>query len=254
MFLSSFAASESLCVAVATPVFPPRSLATGTCGISPQCWPGNVSLSLSLVGQQLRNYRRLFQCSRLWSRPSLRQRWSQRTSAYCHVTLSLPLARSLADSRSRSLARSLARQAWCLFAWPPARTPARLPARRPARSLARSLVRPAAWLAGSPLARSLARPAVRSPGRSAACCSAGPRLLFTSSGRLCTGRLSAAASLRKGKAGQSVCARAAASVSACQWSDRVPLQGLILTGNCLALSISCVSLSKLGGPAEVQLR
>jgi hypothetical protein len=140
-----------------------------------------------------------------------------------------------------------------LFAWPLARTPARLPARRPARSLARSLVRPAAWLAGSPLARSLARKAVRSPGRSAACCSAGPRLLFMSFRRPCAGRLSAAASFRKGKAGQSVCARAAASVSACQWSDRVHFQGMILTGKCLALSVNCLSLSQLGGPAEVQL-
>ena len=61
----------------------PWSLATGTCGILPQCWPGNLylSLSLSLVGQQLRNYRRWFHCSRLGSRPSLRQRWNQRTSA-----------------------------------------------------------------------------------------------------------------------------------------------------------------------------
>ena len=60
----------------------PWSLATGTCGILPQCWPRNLylSLSLSLVGQQLRNYRRWFHCSRLGSRPSLRQRRNQRAS------------------------------------------------------------------------------------------------------------------------------------------------------------------------------
>jgi hypothetical protein len=149
--------------------------------------------------------------------------------------MSLSLSRSPARSLTLALARSLARS----------------PARRRACSPGRSL----ALLSTCPLA---VRPAPspvrsRSPGRSAACCSAGPRLLFMSFLRPCAGRLSAAASFRKGKARQSVCARAAASVSACQWSDRVHFQGMILTGKCLALSVNCLSLAQLAGPAEVQL-
>ena len=158
MFLFSFAASESPCMAVATPMFSPvvarrRHLRHSAAMLARK--PLSLSLSCGPAAEKLP---KMVPLQPPWVSPVTASAVEPADVSLvsCH---SLSPARPLADSRSRSLARSLARQAARLFARPPARTPARLPARRPARSLARSLVRLAAWLAGSPLARLLARPA-----------------------------------------------------------------------------------------------